>query len=351
MKILVIQQKMIGDVLTTSALFEVLKKELPSSELHYVINSNTEAVVTNNPTIDRLLIFTPEMEKSKARFFSFLKSVKNEKYDVVIDVYGKLGSNLICKFSRAKKRIGYYKNYTSFVYTHNIKRLKKPEHQASLAIENRMKLLESLNIEFQNIQPKIYLTKDEISDAQMTLKENEIDLKKPLYMISVLGSNPKKTYTPQYMAKLLDKMVIEQPEAQILFNYIPNQSKEAQEIFDACSTITQKQIYFSLYGKNLREFLALTSQCHALIGNEGGAVNMAKALGIPTFIIFSPSLNKANWFGETENDQNVAVHLSDYIPYESSDKEKAKRDPTSYYLKFKPTFIEPKLISFLRNVR
>jgi len=38
MKILVIQIKMIGDVLTSSILFEALRKEFPTAELHYMIS-------------------------------------------------------------------------------------------------------------------------------------------------------------------------------------------------------------------------------------------------------------------------------------------------------------------------
>ena len=61
MKLLIIQQKMIGDVLTTSILFKALKAEHPDAELHYVINSHTYSVVENNPFIDKVLFVTPEM--------------------------------------------------------------------------------------------------------------------------------------------------------------------------------------------------------------------------------------------------------------------------------------------------
>ena len=62
---------------------------------------------------------------------------------------------------------------------------------------------------------------------------------------------------------------------------------------------------------------------------------------------FNPSLNKANWFGDDENNNNVAVHLSDYITYQENDLELAKKNPDIYYHKFKPTFIKPKLTEFL----
>ena len=311
MKILIIQQKMIGDVLTTSIMFEALKSQYPNSELHYVINSHTFPVVEEHPFIDKFIFITPEMEDNKLKFHTFLKSLKNQKYDVVIDVYGKLSSALISRFSKAKVKIAYHKKHTSFIFTNTVKRLKRSQNNASLAIENRMKLLEPLHIDFSSISPKIYLKDSELENARMYLETSEINLNKPLFMISVLGSSQIKTYPSPYMADLLNSIVEFENQSQIIFNYIPNQEREAKEIYDLCSIETQKHIQFNVFGKSLREFLAITKHCNALIGNEGGANNMAKALNIPTFTIFSPYLNKQNWFGEIENKKHVAVHLSD----------------------------------------
>ena len=100
MKVLVIQQKMIGDVLTSTILCENIKNNLPKSEVHYLINTHTKAVVENNPYIDKIVLFTPNFRKNKLAFYNFLKGIKKENYDVVIDVYGKIESNLICFFSK-----------------------------------------------------------------------------------------------------------------------------------------------------------------------------------------------------------------------------------------------------------
>jgi len=351
MKILVIQQKMIGDVLTSSILFEALREKFKSAELHYLINSHTYPVIDNNPFIDEIIHFTPKNEKNKWSLIPFIKQIKKNNYDVVIDVYGKLSSNLITLFSGAKIKISYYKKHSSFIFTHPIKRLKHPKKNASLAIENRMRLLKPLDIPFKDYFPKIYLQQQEIESAKKILSFHTLEPSSPLFMISVLGSSPKKTYPAKYMANILDLMIHEVPNAQLLFNYIPNQIEAAKEIFNLCSKKTQNQICFKLYGKSIREFVALTFHCNALIGNEGGAVNMAKAIQVPTFIIFNPSLNKANWFGDDENDNNVAVHLSDYIAHQENDLELAKKNPVAYYHKFKPTFISPKLSQFLSNLK
>ena len=349
MKILVIQQKMIGDVLTTSILFEALKAQYPKAELHYVINTHTFPVVENNPFIDKFIFITPEIEHNKLKFYAFLKLISKENYDAVIDVYGKLSSALISMFAKSKIKSAYYKKHTSFIYSHTIKRLKTPQNNASLAIENRMRLLEPLEVSFKNLNPKIYLTDEEILNAKLLLSEANINLNKPLFMVSVLGSSNSKTYPAHYMATLLNVIVETNTNAQLLFNYIPKQKEDAKAIFDSCLPETQKHIFFNVFGKNLREFLAITSHCNALIGNEGGANNMAKALNIATFTIFSPYLNKQNWFGENENNKHVAVHLSDFVSYNKTDLKEAKKQPKPYYLKLKPEFITPKLKAFINQ--
>ena len=346
MKVLVIQQKMIGDVLTTSILFEALKQKFPDSELHYIVNSNTIPVIENNPFIDKVIEISPEIEKSKWRFFKFLRSIRKTPYDAVIDVYGKFSSSLISWIVKSPVKIGYYKKYTRFIFDHPTKRINKPIHNSSLAIENRLRLLEPLGVSFTELSPKIYLTPEETEEAMSFLKDANIDLVKPIFMISVLGSSPEKTYPFDYMAKLLD-MIVEEKQAQILFNYIPSQKDEALAIYNQCQENTKGHIFIDVYGKSLRSFLGITSHCDALLGNEGGANNMAKALGLPTFTIFSPYLSKHNWFGEVENNEHVAIHLSDYIDYSPHDKESAKKDPETYYRKLKPEFIEPALKSFL----
>lgn len=341
---------MIGDVLTSSILFEAIKKKQPDSELHYLIYKHTFPVVENNPYIDEYLLFQPEKGLNINKYFSLSKTVKKNNYDIVIDVYAKIGSALITLFSGAKKRISYHKKYTSGAYTKTYTRKTVQETGAGLAIENRMLLLQGISSCFPSeLKPKIYLTEAEKTAAKLQLKKADISEKKPLFMISILGSSSKKTYPPQYMVEILD-FIVANTGAQLLFNYIPKQEEEAKELFGRCKAQTQKHIFFDVFGKNLREFMAITFQCDALIGNEGGAGNVAKALDIPAFLIFCPFIDTQNWTGKLESKKNCAVHLSDYEEMSSREISEAKKAPLKFYLKLKPDMIAPKLESFLKNL-
>lgn len=352
MKILVIQQKMIGDVLTSSILFEALREKYPDAQLHYVVNHNTTAVVENNPHIDKLIIVTKEALESKAKFFSFLKEIKKYKYDIVLDAYGKTSSNLITFFSGAKTKIGKHKGYTSFLYSHTLKDRITTKNESAFAIKDRLQLLEPLDIFKSIIKPKIYLTNDELEASKNFLTKSNLDLKKPLLMISVLGSSNIKTYPFAFMAQVLDNIHASINDAQILFNYIPNQKEDAKAIFDLCKPETQKQIFFNVFGKSLREFLAITKHCTALIGNEGGAVNMAKALHVPTFTIFSPWINKETWNLFEDGKQNVSVHLKDFKPElykDVSHPKELKSQSEKLYQEFSPNLFEKQLQEFIKQ--
>ncbi|WP_242204344.1 glycosyltransferase family 9 protein [Aestuariivivens insulae] len=350
MKILIIQQKMIGDVLTSSILFEAIKSQYPQYELHYLINSHTYPVVQHNPYIDKFIFYTPEIEQSKVALLKFAHTLRKEKYNVLIDVYSKLSSNLITLFSGAGTKISKYKPYTSLLYHHAIKYDKSSNPKQGLAIINRLQLLMPLNISTEiNYSPKIYLTQTEKEQTKAFLESHQINIDKPLIMISILGSGLLKTYPFEYMAKVLDFIVENKKQVQILFNYIPRQIDEAKTIYNLCEHSTQKAIHFDVYGKNLREFLTITSFCNMLIGNEGGAVNMAKALKIPTFAIFSPWIDKATW-NLFENKSNMGVHLKDFKPELYTEPEKKyKKNASKYYQELTPELFYQDLKTFLSN--
>lgn len=342
---------MIGDVLASSILFEVLKTELPNAELHYVVNLHTIPVLENNPFIDKLIVVTPEIEKSKLKFWKFLNLLKNEKYDTVIDVYSKMSSNLITLFSGAKTKISKQKWYTSFIYTNTFEEQRICNTNKGLAIANRLQLLKPIcNTIPKSISPKIYLTPREIAAAKQFLVQSSINLSQPLFMISVLGSHLNKTYPSEYMAKLIDS-IVGKTQGQILFNYIPKQEKEAKTVYDFCKDSTKKHIYFNVFGKNLRDFLAITKHCSAVIGNEGGAINMAKAINIPTFTIFSPWIIKEAWNTLEDDKIHVAVHLKDYNSelFKGRSLKELKENTFNLYQQFLPETITPKLKQYLQQ--
>ena len=218
-KILVIQQKMIGDVLTSSIICENLKRNFPNAEVHYLIDRFTLPVVKENPFIDEFILFEEAYKRSKIEFYKFLKQISKSNYTHVFDAYTKLESLLISKFSKAKFKYGFEKSYSKFYYTKTVKMTNNVKTEAGSAIENRLNLLHLMSgIKTYNNKPKIYLTKKENNDALEKFKSLKINPKQCI-MISAVGSGLKKSYPFNYLAEILD-LIVDKTKNNLILNYI-----------------------------------------------------------------------------------------------------------------------------------
>ena len=349
MKILVIQQKMIGDVLVSTILCDNLRKKYPNAQIDYMVYQSTASVLEGNTSIDNLILFEEKHRSNKWELFKLLLSIRKEKYDVVIDAYSKLESWLVVLFSKAKKKISFKKKGIHFLYTDTIVRPRSSKTNYGLIIDERLALLEPLHLNITiDPFPKIYVSTEEKNFAEKLLKEHKIDRTKKMVMVSIIGSDMNKTYPLEYMSKLVD-LISDTGDVNILFNYIPSQLEEAKKVFDTCKSTTQNKIYFSVLGKNLREFIAIMNCCDMIIGNDGGAINIAKSLKKPCYIIFSPFIDKKGWATFEDGIHNISIHLSDYKPEltENVAYKTLLKNASALYQEFTPDLIEPSLNQFL----
>lgn len=348
MKVLVIQIKMIGDVLASTVICEAIKKQHPNCEVHYLIQKNTFPVVDNNPFIDKILYFEDDKYKGIKGLFRLGAELKLENYDTVIDVYGKFQSLIPAYLSGAKNRIGTYKWYSKLFLTKTV----IPDTTCNgTAIAFRILLAKTaIKKEVPKIFPKIHLTASEIESAKNQIS-NQLDTTKKIVMISVLGSGKNKSLPNTQMAEVLNTIAATS-EVQLVFNYMPTQAAEAKIIYDLCKVTTQSKIVFDFYVKGLRDFLAVLSQCDGLVGNEGGATNMAKALKIPTFTIYAPWINRTSWNIFEETGLHEIVHLSDYYPelYKNKHPKNFKEKALEWYDKLNTDLFTEKLKRFIAKI-
>jgi ADP-heptose:LPS heptosyltransferase len=353
MKILVIQQKRIGDVLTSTIICNNLKKQYPESCIDFMCYTNCVDVLIGNPNIDNIIPLSHKVRKAYLSLFKFIFEIRAKKYDVVIDVYNKLETNLIILFTGANIKIGYHKWYTSLFYTHNLKRFDnsdKPKY--GFAIDNRLLLLNPLKLDSNKIDPypKLFVTAEDKKESISLFERYNISQDKKIIMVSLLGSEKNKTYPLEYMAKVVDHITKDR-DITILFNYFENQIEDAKIIYNLCSESTKQKICFDLLGKDLKSFIAIMNQCDLIIGNDGGAINMAKALNKPAFTIFSPFVEKNIWATFEDGLKNISVHLKDYEPeiFSNLHHGEIKKKHSALYKQFTPELFKEKIDFFIKN--
>ena len=125
MKILLIKQTSLGDVLHMTPVIRALKKWKPEAEIDIVTDKRALEILKNNPYINKLYVldiykYEKEIFKSPLKFFStikeffsHIKEVRKKKYDIAMDLQGLERSVIFLYLCKAKKK--YAKGKWAFV--------------------------------------------------------------------------------------------------------------------------------------------------------------------------------------------------------------------------------------------
>ena len=105
-KILVIQNKRIGDVLISSVIANNIKKVFPNSSVTYFVYDYTVGVLENNPNIDHIIQVKDKELKKVPNLIKVIRRIRKNDYDIIFDPYAKYQSRMKCLFSGASYRNG-----------------------------------------------------------------------------------------------------------------------------------------------------------------------------------------------------------------------------------------------------
>ena len=348
-KILVIQNKRIGDVLISSVIANNMKLVFPDSEITYFVYDYTTGVLENNPNIDRIISVKEKELKKLPKLLKTISKIRSEKYDIIFDSYAKFQSRMLCLFSDAPIRAGFKRSYKTLklpFYTHPIDFLDDKSKFCGKAIEDRINMINRIfPLKDPDYRPKIYL-----NEAEKVYSKTK-GLNKPIVMFGIMGSTKEKSMPFDYVAELVD-FIVEHYDVTLLFNYAPYQKEEAKAIYNLCKHKTQ--INLDIYEDSIRGFCSLLHSCDLLIANEGGSVHIAKALDIPTFTIYSPFIDKGDWSTFEDGIEHQSIHLLEELPsaysqFTRDSRKKIEENPEEMYRKLTPEMILNKLKPFLAH--
>jgi heptosyltransferase-2 len=103
-KVLVIRLSSLGDVVLTAPVFQTLKRAWPDARITMLTKEAFKDVLLGNPHIDECMVL-----KKGESIFSLIRRVRNERFDVVIDLHANLRSRTVSLFSGARLKARYSK--------------------------------------------------------------------------------------------------------------------------------------------------------------------------------------------------------------------------------------------------
>ncbi|MFH1761293.1 MAG: glycosyltransferase family 9 protein [bacterium] len=295
-KILFVEPNNPGDVLMATVAVRSLKKALPDTELHFLVDKECSNLLENNQNISKLHIFPraglKELFLSAEKGWNlgiklldeFLEELKRENFDWIINYFQNPIGPILVNLINPKKAAGPLLNtcgsmiindkWTRYLFAVPFARQYCALHVSDI-------FCRIAGVKGDGNGPDLYLSRKELENAENFFKTE--DLKPPVVAIQAGSAYSSKRWLPQYFTKLA-KMLIKKGY-KLLFLGAPQEL----EFINAIVKDMPEKPAFGVGKTTLRQSGALIKMSNYLISGDTAAVHMASAFNTKTISIYGPT--------------------------------------------------------------
>jgi len=288
-RILFIKSSSLGDIFHALPAFYLLSAACPGCKIDWLVNTNFAPVLEYvKKDLNNLIYFDREAIRTAGALkgiVKLIKSIRKERYDLVIDVQGLIRSSLMTFVARAGRKAGFAvprEKLSTLFYNQKIKIPEELQH----AIEKNTFLVSKI-LNMQHIVPDYVVPPVEKykNGALKVLKENNVD---PTgYIAFAPGTRwVTKCWPTQFFAAVADAINTVYPKLNIVLVGAASDNEIADEIISKCKV--SKPV--SLTGKsNLCVLVEVLRGAGVLLTNDSGPMHIAASLRVPVFALFGPT--------------------------------------------------------------
>ena len=290
--ILIVKLSAIGDVVHSLPLLEVLKENFPMTRIDWLVEEDASQILEGHPAIDRMIVSRRKTWQKNAVKVSeygavvkeairFLREIRAEKYDLVIDLQGLLKSGLLTGLSRGRRKIGIAGSREGgWLF---LRERPVPVDYEQHAIDRYLKLAQYLKCRVISWNGHIPISE---SDKRAINQQLNTDgpLKKPLVAINPMAKWDTKLWEPERFAVLADR-VRDNLSCEIIFTG----SRDDRAIIDGISDMMKKRPLNFAGRTSLKELAYLYKKCNAFVTTDTGPMHIAAAMGCRVVALFGPT--------------------------------------------------------------
>lgn len=277
-RVLIVLLGAIGDVARGLCLLSDLKRHWKDCHITWAVEPKSADLVAAHPLIDRVLIYQRQIPVLGS--LKFLRQLRSNNYDIVIDLQRHFKSGLISFLSGANRRLGFHWRDTkegNFLFNNEFV-AESGEKVAKLDVYRSF--LEKLGLPIGEVD--FGFGELQISEKVGNLFP-KIEKNKPKIGVILGTSWQSKKFPNQGYLSLTEKL-LEKGYAVIALGI--GEDKIAQ----ALDTNFSERCFFNLHGKNsLAELLEVLSLLDVVVGPDSGPGHIAAAVGTPYVGIFGPT--------------------------------------------------------------
>lgn len=285
-RILIIRSSAIGDIVFASPIAHCLRGVHADAHIAWLLEPGLEALIADDPDVDEVLLWPKSEWIRLARsgrllalaraVTGFARTLRQRRFDTVLDLQGLLKSGVLARLSGAPTRIalGAFEG-SRWLMTEVV-----PKKGVHLRISAEYRhLAERLGLPAGDFAPQLHLAPQAVSDALARLQALDVD-EQAYAVLAPFTTRPQKHWREDGWRNVATRLRDDLGLAPVLLGG-PADIAAAARISAADSGL------IDLTGKtSLRESAAIVSRASIVIGVDTGLTHMGIGFDRPTVAIF-----------------------------------------------------------------
>lgn len=300
-KILVCQQRQIGDVVISTACVELLRQRYPEAELHFLTEKKCAPILENNPHLKQVWC----IEKQEG-FFGGMRlyaALRRQRFDLVADFQRLPRCRMATRFSGAPVRLTFPgKAHLRLIYTHFA-----GHTRGGYAGKVKASMLEALGIEWNHQPPRMYLSPAEQDWAEEHLRAQGLTKANMLITLDPTHWSETRRWPARHWAELIRLALRERPDLRFYLLHGPGERDQVETIVQQCGH-EEACLLPPEDGPSLRRTAAVIANARLQVGNCSAPRHMAVALDVPTLTVIGSNGDTA-WTFPSDDHQTIMHHL------------------------------------------
>lgn len=288
-KILIIRFSSLGDIILTTPLLKTLKENFPDSQIDYCTREEYREVLSLNPNINKIIAVGEDFDFKRLKLLK--DTLKQHKYDLVIDAHNNLRTFYLRQFLRFGSKVLKFKKYSFrkfMLVKFKIDLMKDlpPISERYINIVSRI-----INNRPTKHLPEIYTDQNAKQKIDNLLKELGISNK--IIAIAPASKHFTKTYPAGLYSELINNLG---KDYSIILVGKGNDIMAVQRIMENAGSNV-----FNLCSKlSVTELAELFKRCVLFISGDTGPMHIAEVANIPIIMLAGSSVKEFGFYPQSE---------------------------------------------------
>lgn len=284
-KILVFRLSSIGDIVLTTALLRCLRNTFPDAQIDFVVKKQFADILRCVPFVSNVIEL--DSKKGFAELRAIRNQLRNEQYDVALDIHKNWRSMFVCNTIGAKQVFRFNKHvFRRWVLTTFHKDIYKEVRPVYLRF---IDAAQQIGVVPDGKYTELVVPEQLGKSMKDIFVQANISFEKRIIALCPGASFSNKQWQVEKFQQLAKRVVLDFDAQVILLG-----GKKESEI---CETIASESGAVSFAGKfDLSQSIAALSMVSLTVANDTGMLHVSEALGVPVVGIYGPTARQFGYF-------------------------------------------------------